>query len=295
MRASFVIVNYNRKDEILLTISKTKDIIGAAVSDFELIVVDNASTDGSAEAIETQFPDVVLIKNPVNTGAPAWNLGFAKAKGRYFIILDDDSSVEKGLGAALDYMDERPNIGVLALKISGGAYETSHWVDLGERVGFIGCGAIIRKDLYDKIGGYAEWIFLYTNEWEYGIRTLQAGYKVIYFEKCHVKHRASTINRTSKRLIVFSVRNEMAIVHKYFSKQTRFKYVRRVLFNNLKGLGRYGLSAVGWYIEAMKEYKKLVKTLPHTPVRPEVENAYKTKFWSTQPVIKSFFFKDRTI
>lgn len=91
MKVSFVIVNYNRREELIFTLSKTKELIKEDNNDYEIIVVDNASTDGSADAIKKHFPDVILIENPVNTGAPAWNLGFEKAKGDYFIILDDDS------------------------------------------------------------------------------------------------------------------------------------------------------------------------------------------------------------
>jgi GT2 family glycosyltransferase len=289
MRASFVIVNYNRKDEILLTISKTKDLIKHDATNYEIVVVDNASTDGSADAIKQEFPEVVLITNPVNTGAPAWNIGFAKAKGKYFIILDDDSHIESGLEDALSYLDSQANVGILALNISGGAYQTKHWKNLEEKVGFIGCGAIFRKELYDKIGGYADWIFLYSNEWDLGIRTIEAGYKVVYFENCRVTHRASTINRTSKRLIVYTVRNEMGIVYKYFSKDTRDAYARKVFFNNLKGIKKYGFESIDWYWTAFKEFNALKKTLSHTPVKPDVEALYKEKFWSTKPFFKHLF------
>ena len=287
MTVSFVIVNYNRKDEVLLTISKTKETILNTPGDFEIVIVDNASTDGSAEAIKNQYPEVVLIENPVNTGAPAWNLGFQKANGDYFIILDDDSHIEHGLTEALEYLKQNNNVGVLALNIKGGAYETKKWIDLEEKVGFIGCGAIIRAELYEKIGGYADWIFLYSNEWDYGLRTLEAGYKVIYFEKCVVTHRASVINRTSKRLVVYSVRNEMGIVYKFFSKETRDFYVRRVFLNNLKGVYRHGLSSIGWYFSALKEFRKLKRTIEHTPVKKDIEKLYAEKFWSTNSVTTS--------
>jgi GT2 family glycosyltransferase len=292
MKASFVIVNYNRKDEVLLTITKTKDVIRDIPYDFEIVVVDNASVDGSVQAIQAQHPDVTLIANPVNTGAPAWNLGLAKAKGDYFIILDDDSHIEKGLKEALEYMDAHILVGVLALNIQGGAYETTKWINLEEKVGFIGCGAIVKRELYEKIGFYAEWIFLYSNEWEYGIRTLEAGYKLIYFENCVVRHRASVINRTSKRLIVFSVRNEMAIVYKYFSENIRSKYVRRVFINNLKGVVKYGFGSINWYYTALKEFNELKKTLPHTPAKKEVQNAYITKFWSTKFPLSGMFIEE---
>ena len=289
MRASFVIVNYNRKDEILLTISKTKELIKDDASNYEIVVVDNASTDGSAAEIKQKFPEVVLIENPVNTGAPAWNLGFEKATGKYFIILDDDSHIESGLNDALAYLDEHKEVGVLALNISGGAYQTKHWTDLEEKVGFIGCGAIIKKELYDAIGGYADWIFLYSNEWDFGIRAIEAGYKIVYFEHCRVTHRASVINRTSKRLIVYTVRNEMGIVYKHFSKATRDAYVRKVFFNNLKGIKKYGFESINWYWTALTEFNKIKNTLKHTPVKAEVEQLYKEKFWSTKPFFKHLF------
>src|SRR4051812_36507939 len=213
MRASFVIVNYNRKDEVLVTISKTKAIIGNAASDFEIIIVDNASVDGSAAEIKACCKEVILIENKVNIGIAAWNIGFEKATGEYFIVLDDDSHVESGLEEALLYMDQNQNVGVLALNIKGGAYETSKWKEEAETIGFIGCGAIVRRALYEKIGGYADWLFLYTHEYEYGIRCLDAGYRIRYFAKAQVIHRTSSLNRTTRRLKVFSVRNEMAIVY----------------------------------------------------------------------------------
>ena len=288
MKASFVIVNYNRKEELLVTIAKTKLIIKNQEADFEIIIVDNASNDESAAAVKALYNDVIVIENKVNTGAPAWNLGFAQAKGKYFIILDDDSHMESGLNEALDYLDNHSEVGVLALNIIGGAYNTNGWTNLSDTVGFIGCGAIWRKELYQKIGGYAEWIFLYTNEWDYGIRCLDAGYKLRYFQDCHIIHRTSSINRTNKRLKVFSVRNEMAIIYKYFDRDNRNKYIFRVFINNLKGVYGLGFPSVPWYFEALKEFFKLKKILTHTPVKKEVQEIYSKAYWSTQSIFKKF-------
>ena len=286
MKASFVIVNYNRKNEVLLTVSKTKEIIGSNFENYEIIIVDNASTDGSAVAIKSQHPDVILIENQVNIGAPAWNIGFTKAKGKYLIILDDDSHIDSGFQEALSYLDQHLDIGVLALNIKGGAFQTGHWNNLAEYPGFIGCGAILRKTVFDEIGGYADWIFLYTNEYELGIRCLEAGYKVVFFSDCHVTHRTSSINRTTKRLITFSVRNEMAIVYKYFNKKHRTRYLTRVFLNNLKGVFKYGIISLSWYYSALVEFFKLKKLLKQTPVKMEVEKFYSENVWSTKPFMK---------
>lgn len=285
MSASFVIVNYNRKDELLKTISKTKEIIKNNLG-FEIVIVDNASDDGSADEVEAIFSDVTLIRKAKNIGAPAWNEGFEKANGDYFIIMDDDSHIETGLEEAINYMECNKDIGVLALNITSGPYTSKgwKWEEDQDLVGFIGCGAIFRRETYQKIGGYADWIFLYVNEWELGLRVIEAGYRVKYFEKCKVVHRASTINRSSKRLRVLVTRHEMAIVYKYFSN--RWKYLFRIMLNNIKGL-KYMEFRVTWYnIIGMMEFFKMRRTLVHTPVSQNSQQLFLNLFESTLPAFE---------
>jgi GT2 family glycosyltransferase len=283
MSASFVIVNYNRKNELLITISNTKALIQGR-AEFEIVIVDNASTDGSAEAVKLNHPDVVLIENKVNTGAPAWNLGFEKAKGDYFIIIDDDSHVESGLDSALQYLDAHPEVGVLALNVTSGPYTSEgwKWKDGQEIVGFIGCGAILRKTTYQELGGYADWIFLYVNEWDLGLRVTDAGYQVRYFAKCRVVHRASEINRSSKRLRVYVTRNELAIVYKYLA-EGRSRYLWRVVLNNLKGIRQLNLKETWYNILGMVEFLKIRRSIKQTPVSPYSQQLFLSLFESTRP------------
>lgn len=285
MKASFVIVNYNRKEEILKTISNTKDYINNNLTDFEIIIVDNGSKDGSSAAIKETFPEVTLIQNPENSGAPAWNLGFAKAKGKYLIILDDDSHIESGLEDAFAYLDANPGVGVLALNVISGPYTSQiyNWTDGQEIAGFIGCGAIVKRELYEKIGGYADWIFLYGNEWEYCLRCMNAGYSARYFEKCTVNHRASKINRTSKRLKVFCTQNEMTIVYRYFDNE-RSKYLWRMLLNGLKCIKDEGIKPAYYTVLGALQFYRNRYKIPHTPVSKPVQNFFAKSFYSTQPV-----------
>jgi GT2 family glycosyltransferase len=288
MKTSFIIVNYNRKDELRITITKTAELFCNNEDEYEVIVVDNGSHDGSTAMVKNEFPLIKLIENEVNTGAPAWNLGFAIAKGDYFVILDDDSHLESGLDAAIEYLDNNLDVGILALNITGGAFQTDDWNNLSQYAGFIGCGAIIRKTLYDEIGGYADWIFLYTNEYEYGIRCMEAGFKILYFADCKVKHRTSNINRSSKRLVTYSVTNEMAIVYKYFDKKHRSLYLFRVFLNNLRCVSQHGLNSIPWYFSALRGFLKLKPKLIHTPVSAEVEEFYSKDFWSTRRFLGMF-------
>ena len=283
MKASFVLVNYNRKDELLITISKTIDLIKNNLSDYEIVIVDNASTDGSAEAVKLNHPDVILIENRVNTGAPAWNLGFARAKGDYFIIIDDDSHLISGLEEALAYMDRTPDIGILALNVTTGPYTSEDWgwKDGQDIVGFIGCGAIFRKSVYDEIGGYADWIFLYANEWDLGIRCIDAGYRVEYFAGCKVDHRTSKVNRTNKRLRVLCTKHEMGIIYKHFAK-SRWKYLIRVAVNNLKTLKKGEFRETLYNVIGLYEFFKMRKTLKYSPISLKSQQIFVQNYVGTR-------------
>lgn len=285
MKISFVILNYNREKELLITIAKTLELM-AGKRDYEIIVVDNASSDQSVAAVRTTFPQVRLIQRSNNNGIAGWNDGFEAAVGEYLIVLDDDSNIVSGLNEAIEVLDTEPNIGILALNVTGGAFPTDYLIHMEDNIDFIGCGAIIRKALFNEIGGFAEWLFIYTHEWEYAIRCLDAGYRIRYFAHCYVDHRTSVINRSSRRLKVFSIRNEMAIVYKFFDKKDRMKYVARVYLNNLKSVYRLGPGALPWYYQALVEFFKLRKELVHTPVRREVQDFYSKSCWSTRRFLK---------
>src|SRR3954467_7669703 len=87
---TIAIVVYNRRDalrEVLRRMLTESDYDPDRV---DVVVVDNASADGSAAMVREEFPAVRVIERPENIGAPAWNDGFAVARGDYVLILDDD-------------------------------------------------------------------------------------------------------------------------------------------------------------------------------------------------------------
>lgn len=289
MIASFVILSYNRKNEVIKTVEKTKALIDGKPG-YEIVVVDNNSADGTALAVKEGFPDVVLIARDENIGISGWNDGFSVAKGEYFIVLDDDSHLESGLDKAISYLNKNPNIGVLALNVAGGMFETrdeNEWRDKESCYSFVGCGAIIRRELFKKIGGFASWLHIYTHEIEYCIRCLNEGYSIEYFEEAHVLHRTSVVNRSRKRLQVFSARNEMAILYKYFTRN-RYKYVWRVFINHFKCIKRDGIKSGYHAILSGIMFLKMKDKLPYTPVAEEIQQKYVDMFWFLKPVLPDF-------
>ncbi len=288
---SAIVLAYNRCAEALLTIRKLSHLKTILPFPLEIIVVDNASVDGTSKEISLKHPEVKLITRQVNSGVSGWNDGFKAASYKYLLVLDDDSHVENGLEEAVMHLEKNPGIGILGFNIVDEQLKgdpmldpEKAWKHLEEIPGFIGCGAMIRKELYERIGGFEEWIFIYTHEFDYSIRALNAGFVTVFFEKCNVVHRASKMNRTNKRLRIFGTRNELAIVHKHFAK-SRFKYLSRTFFNNLKFIKREGLRSGYYIILGTIEFLKLRSKLKRTPVSPEVQDFYSKNFWSTKPVI----------
>jgi len=281
---STVILAYNRCSEVLLTIDKMKTLSATLPFEIEIVVVDNASIDDTSEKIKQVYPDIRLVTKAKNNGIAGWNAGFEVAKFPYFLVLDDDSNIETGLAEAITYLEAHPKVGILALNVTTGPYRTEQWgwKDGQDILGFFGCGAIIRKAVYERIGGFAEWLYVYAHEWEYGIRCLDAGYEIKYFEDSNVIHRANGIGRSFKRLRVFCTRNEMGIVYKYFG-DNRWVILRRMWFNNLKHMAD-GAFLHTWYnIVGSIEFLKWRKTLPHTPVSKEVQDFFAANYDNTRP------------
>src|SRR5688572_20532489 len=114
---SIVILSWNDKerlDECLRSIqnsTKSRSV--------EIIVVDNGSTDGSPEMIETAFPAVRVIRNGENLGFPKGNnIGILESKGKYIVLLNSDIKVLPGcLDALCDYLDEHSTIGIIGPRV----------------------------------------------------------------------------------------------------------------------------------------------------------------------------------
>lgn len=287
---SAIILSYNRCAEVLITIDKLKVLKPNLPFTLAIIVVDNASTDDTSCQINEKHPDIILVRKEKNNGIAGWNDGFKIANNKYFLVLDDDSHIENGLTEAVAYMEQNTKVGILALNITGGTYETTNWIDKAEAIGFIGCGALIKREVYEKIGGFAKWLYVYGHEWEYGIRCLNAGYKIQYFQNSNVVHRTSSLNRTNKRLRTFSTRNEMGIVYKHF-RSNRWKYILRVWVNSMKIIKVEGLTAAYFSFLGGIKFFGLRKELIHTPVSEETQKFFADIFWGTQPVFN--FIKKR--
>ena len=116
IETSIVIVNYNGKQ---LLRNCLRSLLASAVSDIEILVVDNASTDSSLEMVAREFPSVRLISSERNLGfAGGNNLGMRHSLGRYIVLLNSDAAVTRDwLRSLIEEAKSDPRIGVVGPKL----------------------------------------------------------------------------------------------------------------------------------------------------------------------------------
>ena len=109
---SVVVVSYNTSDLLRDCLQTLKREAGDII--YETLVVDNASRDGSADMVQQEFPEVRLVRSPVNLGfAAANNRAFHLAQGRYIVLLNSDAFMRPGaLSKAVEHMEKNPDVGL---------------------------------------------------------------------------------------------------------------------------------------------------------------------------------------
>lgn len=226
MKADILFISFNRKNEVIYNLN----LMDSYASVNSIIWVDNGSKDGTTEIDVSSYKKVKSLFLPENVGIAAYNRGAELSNADILIILDDDSHVTNdSVDAALKRFSEDSQLGALAFKIvlpTTGENVTDDW-KVGDATYFWGCGAAVRRDVWKTLGGYREELFLYGNEYDLCIRIWQEGYKVQYTDEITAYHRVSSMNRTSERLISYSIRNNYRYVMTYFLPKYQKMLLRR--------------------------------------------------------------------
>ena len=223
---SVVVVNYNTRDA---TSACLRSVVQAASAvDLELVVVDNGSTDGSAAAFASRFPDAVIVDAGENLGfARGVNRGARSATGSWLLLLNPDTLVLPGsLRALLDFAEAHPEYGVYGgrtLRPDGGVDPSSCWGapslwslamfatmlstafkrsrlfdpeslgawdrDSVREVPIVtGCLLLIRRADWERLGGMDEDYFLYGEDAEFSLRAGRAGLRRVVVPGAVIVH-----------------------------------------------------------------------------------------------------------
>lgn len=231
---SFLIATHNRREVLLHTLDKIRRC-GMPESAVETLVVDNACTDGTARAVQSQFPAVKLLRQLTNRGPCAKNEALKIARGDFIIFLDDDSFPEPGsVARMIEHFRSNARLGaaVFTVTLPDGSRECSAYPDV-----CIGCGTGFRRDALQQAGGLPADFFMAAEEYDLSLRLLDAGWAIRSFDDLHVTHLKTPGSRFPRRITRLDARNNTLLALRYFPEPWRTIYAREWLL-------RYRLMAV---------------------------------------------------
>ncbi len=226
---SVIIVSYNTKELLSACLDSIGKFSGENINT-EVWVVDNASTDGSAETVRKKYPWVKLIANEKNLGfAKANNQAIRKVNNSYIFLLNPDAQVQKfSWEKMIAYMEKHKDIGILGPMLVGTdgkvqkeispfpklldsilvliklhrikpfsqlVYPNYNYENIQEVDHLMGSALFIRKKIFDVVGLFDENFFLWFEETDFEKRAKEAGWKIVFYPKATVKHLAGQSSR----------------------------------------------------------------------------------------------------
>jgi GT2 family glycosyltransferase len=214
-RVSIIIPNWNGLKLLRPCLDSLRQ---QTFTDLEIIVVDNASTDGSVEALQREYPEVRVLALTTNGGySGGSNAGIRAARGQILVMLNNDTEAEPGWIAALvDALDRHPEAGSAASRImlyddrqklhsagdyyrrnglpdSRGVWQTYDAPYNEECFVFGGCGGAVayRREMLEDIGLFEERFFMYCEDVDLNWKAQLAGWKCVYVPQAVVYHHLS--------------------------------------------------------------------------------------------------------
>jgi GT2 family glycosyltransferase len=239
--ASIVILSYNSRENLEECIPS---LMSQTYQDFEIIFVDNASTDGSEEFIRANYPEIKVVQTGKNLGYPAGNnAGFEVAEGEYIVVVNPDTVADpKWLAELVKPLENDPTIAATTSKVLiyyqkdkiNTCANTAHYTGLTfcrglnksaselnnyQPVGAVsGCSFAIRSDMLKNINGFDSDFFLYQEDADLSWRIRFAGGKIMYVPESIIYHKFKLSITPQKEF--YLERNRYLILLKNFSLNT---------------------------------------------------------------------------
>ena len=225
---SIIIVNHNGRgflEDCLNSVFKNTH-----QAEFEMIFVDNNSSDNSVEFVRTNFPSVRIIENKENIGfSGANNQGLKIYQGRYALLLNADTIVKEGaLDQMLEFMDKNPKAGACGPRLvnrdgtpqhQGGLFARKFWLSkVPVKVDYIlGACLMVRREVIDKVGGLDENFFFSNEDLDWCRRIRPAGWDVYFVPQPEVVHFGGfTIKSFDRQLFIEGFRGGLYFCEKHY-------------------------------------------------------------------------------
>ncbi len=220
-KVSFVISTRNRCSVLLDTLAQINRC-GLEPCEFDIHVVDNASTDDTVAKVRDLYPKVRLLPLEKNLGSVAKNESLLYALGKYIVFLDDDSYPLPGsIARMIRHFEADEKLGALTFTVTlpNGNQECSAYPNV-----FIGCGVGLRRRALRLVGGLPSDFFMQAEEYDLSLRLLSAGFKVCRADDLHVLHLKTPQARISSRTMRLDVRNNLFLILRRFPKKWVWPY-----------------------------------------------------------------------
>jgi GT2 family glycosyltransferase len=210
-RVAVVVITHQRREELLTAVARLLDLPERP----HVVVVDNGSTDGTADAVRERFPDVELIASAENLGAVGRNVGVARLDTPYVAFCDDDTWWEPGsLRTAADALDAHPRLAVVTARIlvePGGREDPvvpelrdspvrgADWLPGPALGSFLAGASVLRREAFRQVGGFSERLWLGGEEELMAGDLAAAGWELCYLPELTVHHQASRARDPHRR------------------------------------------------------------------------------------------------
>ncbi|MFJ8457695.1 glycosyltransferase family 2 protein [Lysinibacillus xylanilyticus] len=262
MDLSVVIVNYNTKK---LTIDCIQSVLKSKSNfQYDIFVVDNASSDGSVEQIKSKFPHVHVISNKENVGfSKANNQAIKACSSRYVLLLNSDTIVnENTLDEMICYMDEETNVGAVGCEVNlpdgtldkachrgfptpeaslyymiglakkfpnSSKYNSYHksYMNMHEVHDIdclVGAFMMVRREAFEQVGLLDEEFFMYGEDIDWCYRIKEAGWRIVYNPTVSIVHYKGASSRRKPFKIVYEFHRAMYLFHKKHFK-TKYNFL----------------------------------------------------------------------
>lgn len=249
---SIIVLSFNTRELLRNCLSSVRIDLARVAYDVELIVVDNASVDGSTEMTASEFPEAKLIMNIQNLGfSKGNNIGLAQAQGRYLLCLNSDTLIQPGaLAALIEFMESHPDAGAIgpmllnedgSLQPSGRALPNAFTVFLGmsklyrfwsndfyhqrgrdynkvqEVQEISGAALCVRREAYEMTRGFDENLWAYYEDVDWCVRIAKVGYKIYFVPQAKILHLWKRSSQKTPELVYRAGQNSQRY---YFRKHT---------------------------------------------------------------------------
>jgi len=232
---SVVIVSYNTREDLLRCLASLRDHVVRLL--LEVAVVDNASSDGSVEAVMEHFPGVTVLANAENVGfSRANNLGLRQTRAPYVLILNSDAEVRPGaVDALVALLEARPEVGIAGPRTVGsdgtaqvsfgpaltplaewrqrrlvrgvrrhepGALRRAEALTRREQEpAWVSASCLLaRRATREAVGGFDEGFFLYEEDVDLCVRVRRAGWRIVFTPAAEVVHHLGrSMERSAER------------------------------------------------------------------------------------------------